>query len=249
MNYYVYGFKRPNSDEHLVLECDSDKPIFKTGQFQRVGEHFTYEYSENYAKELAASSGTLALPYKFHSWLYYRAMKMERGDLVTTPMDVLAQKPSLLVQYTAHPESHQLIFPTKEKRDQAEALIHKLFNSRAKPSPGSETGEQEDYSDIELVHRNTLCGVPTIGGILSYYGVKTLVHYGHQDHWLLPVTKRLLESYMNKQYPKFAVVNLRGTRWEHLLPEGVDGACVTKDEFLAMGLPEAPNWVPDGAGY
>lgn len=247
MNYYVYGFKQPNSGEYLVLECDSDKPIFKTGQFQKLGRFGAYEGSEDYAKDLANANGTVAFPYTFHSWLYYRAME------VTGNLWVL-RKPGAsthMVEVTSNfkKETKGVSFPTVEMAELAMELITKLFNSRAKPSSGGETVEDVDYSDIEFVHRNTLCGVPTIGGILSDYGVTTLIHYGHKDHWLLPVTKRLLEAYMNKQYPKFAVVNLRGTRWEHTLPEGVDGACVTEDEFLAMGLPEAPNWVPDGAGH
>lgn len=246
MKYYVYGFKFQNS-EYAVFECDSDDPLFKTGKVaSRVP---TFDRSEDIAKARADQEGTVAFPYKFHSWLYYRAMAVTGSLWLLRKPGMVSPMVSPMVEVTSSVTQETLAvgFPSIEKAELAMELISKLFNSRMHPAEQQKV-EWVDNPEIELVDRNTLCGVPTIGGILSDYGVRVLTGYGFKDEWLLPVSERLAEAYEDTNSPKFAVVNLRGTEWEHLLPDGIDGACVTKEEFLAMGLPEAPNWIPDGAG-
>lgn len=91
---------------------------------------------------------------------------------------------------------------------------------------------------MAFVDRDTICAVPTIGGILSDVGISKL-HNRFPDSVLLPVSVRLHNEHskMRGRVPSFVVVEYQGK-----------GVAMLPVEAEALGLEEAPCWVPDLSG-
>lgn len=98
--------------------------------------------------------------------------------------------------------------------------------------------------EFALADRQKYCALPAVGGILSDYPAAANT-WRFPDQVLLPISTKLAAQFEQRNMTRWMVVDLTGTTWEELLPEGIKGAAVLPEEAKAMGLTEAKNWIPN----